>query len=280
MKKTNYARRGGTFKFRLPCDENIKTDKDWLTVQRYLTDTSFNILLGTVKNYKQVVIKFGDVAEMQNEYNMSLTANQHHVPNFVKFLCSFSCTDDISKIKTRNFNTHNSLCMDEGHPLGVIVMPYFSLGSLESYKWTRSNFHVLKNVVKQTVFALLYAYQKFNFIHRDMHTGNVLLRASKKKDIQYGDHHVPVEGIYAIIMDFGRSRLEPNAEYLVYQDIQRFISLVLVMDQSDLQLQADLSILKQYRESNQPITPDVYTSLSNIIDRIGIQYAKSERPKR
>lgn len=61
---------------------------------------------------------------------------------------------------------------------------------------------LLKNVLKQICFGLMYSYEKIGFLHNDEHLGNVLLRITNKKSIRYGDLELPLEDLYAVITDF------------------------------------------------------------------------------
>lgn len=271
---------GGTLKFRLPCAERLQQDGTaWLGVKGYLTDKNFQVLLASLHNYKDVVVKFGKVDEMQKEYDLGHQAYRHQVPNFMRFLCSFSCNDSVRDIENRDFSVHNFVCKGLGDQLGILVMPYYPLGSLDKYAWSRGNLHVLKNVLHQVVFAMLYAYERFSFVHGDMHVGNVLLRASKKKQIAYGSRTLLCLGLYAMVMDVGRSYQKPGSPQDVYRNIDRFLSLILNMDGSDLALEIDRRALTQYISKDVCIGDEVYESLHHMMDGITIRYVVSERPK-
>jgi hypothetical protein len=269
-------------KFKLPCTDLInRPTKDWLEVSRYLDKKDFNVLIGKLKTqgYKDVVIKFGEVAAIQKEYDFSLQAFQHNVPNFIKFICVFTCDDRIDEIKERNFTINAYICKGPGNQLGVIIMPYYRTGSFDSYHWNERNFDMLKSTLKQVVFAALYAYQQFQFVHRDFHLGNVLLCETKKQTVAYGDITLETKGIYAMIMDFGRSMRADNAQSIVYQDIRRAISLVFDIRNSDIVLHCDLDPLNTLARDNAPITEGTFRFLSDMIDSITVRYVKSKLPK-
>jgi hypothetical protein len=44
-------------------------------------------------------------------------------------------------------------------------MKEYNLGSVENYDWNEKNFDLLKNVIKQVIFAILLAFEKKGFIH-------------------------------------------------------------------------------------------------------------------
>jgi hypothetical protein len=280
LKKTIFGRRGGSAKFRLPCGEHMKDDKEWLSIKRYLTTKEYNVLIGSIQHSKEVIVKFDEIAAIEHEYRIANVIFEHRIPNFIKFLCSFNCVDNIESIKERDFSIQGYLCTGVGKPLGVMVMSYYPLGSLNGYRWDRGNFQILKNVLQQAIFALLYAFETFGFVHGDLHAGNVLLRASKKKHVQYGARELPTMGLYPLIMDFDRSIMDKNATTWVYRDIDRLLSVTRNMDNSDLAIEYDTQLLTRYISTQTPIDNDVYASLYAMVENASIRYVVSELPKR
>lgn len=282
--KSNHSRRDGeSMKFKLPCADLIRTTptKQWLEVSRYLDKKDFNVLIGKLNTsvYKHVVFKFGEVAAIQKEYDLSYLANKHGVPNFIKFICAFTCNDSVDAIRERNFEVNAYICKGPGEQLGVAIMPYYHIGSVDNYTWNEGNFVLLKAILKQIVFAALYAYEQFQFVHRDFHLGNVLLRETKKKTVAYGPITAETLRFYPMIMDFGRSTRADNAHTLVYRDIKRMISLTFDMPQSDIVLHCDLDPLNTLARDNEPISSSTYTFMADLIDSIAIRYVKSKLPK-
>lgn len=280
LEKTRYSRIGGSKKFVLACDQQMKDDT-WLFIKGYLGSDRYNVLLGMIKGYKQIIIKFGSVAEMQREYQHAKTLFDQKIPNFIKFLCYFACNDTIQSIKDRDFTRYNYICrgMDASQQIGVIAMPYYPLGNLGEYRWDRRNFHVLKNVYKQVVTALLYAYEQCGFVHGDMHSGNVILRASKKKTIEYGARQLSIDGLYAMVMDFGASHIAKNAYTNVYENIDRILRLADSLENSDIVITVNMQPFIPYLKSNRPIDENLYKILYDIIDNFQIAYVRSELPK-
>ncbi len=188
LRKTIYASTPSeSMKCKLPCQDALNeshTTEEWLTIEGLLAGNEFNVLKASFKNLKDVVVKFGRTELMLNEYNICHLAHEHKIPNFIKYLCIFSCNDDETKIKRQDFATRKYICNGPGETLGMIIMPFYSMGSLEKYRWNKNNFQVLQNVLQQICWSLLYAYEQFGFVHGDMHVGNVLLRSTKKQELQ------------------------------------------------------------------------------------------------
>lgn len=258
------------------CGEMIKEGNKWLDVKGYLTNKNFNILLASLKNHKEVIIKFGHLKKIQKEYEFGKLAYENGIPNFIKFICTFSCNDSISDIQSRNFRIHNFICKGEGDQLGMIIMPYVPLGNLDGYVWNINNLHVLKNVLCQIVFSLLYAYEKFQFVHGDLHPANILLRRSKKKQMVYGDTSLDILGLYPIVMDFERSYQAENKFSDVYRTIDRFLYNTLNMKKSDLALEYNTDELTRLIRENTPVTGMIYNQIRKIIEEVKIRYILSE----
>lgn len=273
MKKSIYSRdyetAGESFKFKLPCN-NLKDTPEWLHVKGYLTRKEFNILIGSLKNYKDIIIKFGPLSEIEKEYNFSKLAYDNGVSNFIKFLCYFTCNDSEVSIRNRDFLKDPTICKSDGD-IGCIIMPYYSQGSIDSYRWDRSNFSTLKNVIHQCIFALLYAFEKFNFIHGDLHLANVLLRRSKKSKVMYEKHIVPVMGLYPIIMDFGKSYRSESVKEL-YLCIKKFLGLIESISNAVIAINCDeiRCVLTKYIDESKEVDDIVYNTLLEKIDTIRI----------
>lgn len=225
--------------------------------------------------YDNLVIKFAECEDIEREKEILLDLHKHNIPNCIEFLSD--CLSDTSEKTLYNilYNIHRSIPIFTDPP-GMIVMPYFSLGNLDEYRWDRSNFAILKNVLHQVAFTLLYAYETTDFVHRNMHIGNVLLQNSNKTTMRYGKRSLPVLGIYPLIMDFERSERIPNYPTAIYMDIDRFLSLSMVMRHSDIGISCKLEPLVEYILQNRPIDDTVYETIYNIIDQIEICYDMSE----
>lgn len=262
-------------KFLFPCNVE-KTTEDWLSVNRYLGEKDFNILIGSLKTYKDVVIKFGNPKKIRNEYNFGETAYRLQVSNFMKYLCTFTCNESVSNIQEQDFKTNPFLCHGHGADLGLLVMPYYEKGSLMNYHWTDDNFNVFKNIMKQLVLSLLYAYEQFSFVHGDLHLDNILIRKTKKEQLQYGSHTLETMGLYAVIMDFETSQQLADQPELAYRTIDKLLSLVRDMNKSEIVLECDTSYLTHIITNKVPISDSVYEELLQVVDTIRVRYMRAK----
>lgn len=157
-------------------------------------------------------------------------------------------------------------------------MPYFKLGRIDKFEWSKDLIE-LKSVLKQTCFALLSAYEKHKFIHKDTHLGNILVKKNnhQNKTIQYTSNITLTILTYEpIIMDFDRSIIdsENNLVKLVYADIKRILSLI--SSELDMKLNVNSNILNEFISNNTPINVSIYTIIEKTIDDIEYMYTTSK----
>ena len=61
--------------------------------------------------------------------------------------------------------------------------------------------------------SVFMAYQKYGFLHNDMHLDNILVKKTKKETIEYENRKIKTYGYKIVIMDFESSLI--NVEHLV-----------------------------------------------------------------
>lgn len=270
-----------SFKFRLNCSDRItdtnKTTKEWLAIEKLLS-RDHQVLLGDLlEKNKRVVVKFGTPEEIDKDYNHAKTLNK--IPNIIKYFCQFTCNDSISKLQQQDYLTRPFICDGKGMQLGCLIMPYYSLGNINDIRWTRETFHILKNVLKQVCSSLLYAYEKHNFVHNDLHCMNILIRQTKKKTLNYGTVVLDLDIYYAVIVDFGLSYSSNNLTSLISSFHKLFVT-VSQLDKSDIVVNVvNFYAYKDLFKDSSNITPALYKALWKIIDDLYIDDVKSERPK-
>jgi serine/threonine protein kinase len=191
--------------------ENTTTSEPWLKIIKSLRlplheyDKS-RILLSNLEKYGEVVIKIGDSSNIFNEYTISLKLNK--IKGFVKYICYFECNDNFIKYPSDNKNT---LCDGPGSKMKVLIMPYFSLGSLANYCFNDTNIALLRTLLKHTLISYITALYRFKIIHGDFHPGNILLKTTKQTAISYDIPEIgftttiSTNGIRPWIMDFENS---------------------------------------------------------------------------
>lgn len=259
-------------KFKLPCQSRITeknpTTEKWLKVEQKLVNNA-PILKGILERSKEVVLKYGSPDRIHHEYNIS--QELAGLPNFIKYYCVFTCKDDI----VRNFVERPFVCSEDGAiEQGYIVMPYYSVGDMNTYTWNRVNFELLKNILRQVCYAVLYAFEQKGFIHNDLHLANILLRRTKKTTVTYGENvTLNIGPLYAIIMDFERSitRLQRIISPCdIYYEIKNILNRVSMLNNFNFRVKDDQRKLIQLIQNNTPVTKESYKIVSDTIDTLVI----------
>jgi hypothetical protein len=260
-------------KFKVDC--KVPTE-DWLELKRLIRGKYIDemiILEGLLKEDTEVVIKIGRPDMLSKEYTIGLRLKDF--PNFIRYYCNFSCLDTKDNLEGLVHGYLKRVCTDGGKiNIGVLVMPYYSLGDIESYGWREEELDVLKNVLKQICFSLMYAYENTGFLHNDEHLGNILLRKTNKSSLKYGDIELQLNGMYAVIMDFEKSTIGVSGD--VYNSLRKLIHLVCVSSKSDIMLEYPDMRLARLQSGNVVIKKEDYATINDIIDNVKIRYVKSK----
>lgn len=212
----------------------VTTDA-WLNVLKSIkVDSDLDKSRVLMEKYGEMVIKIGDTESMLKEYTNSTRV--HGLKGFVKYICNFSCNDDFRSIPTSD---RTSLCKGPGDTMGIILMPYFPLGSIAKYPWGKTNIVQLRSCLKHALLSIIVLFHKMNMIHGDFHPGNVLLKPTKQSDITYsipevGEFNVKANGMRTWIMDYEKTDYADYSSKFTtiisfnnfYYDIQKFFMLL------------------------------------------------------
>lgn len=156
----------------------IRTD-DWLFIKDALLDNK--VMQAIMDKNKPVVIKLGEQERIFKEFNTTRMLYEARVQGFVKYICAFSCVDDLTNLTDRGF------CNGKGSMQHALIMPYFKHGSIKTYAWTLENFHVLKSLVKETITCGMILAQQYSIIHNDLHADNIMMVSSSKTNKRFDD---------------------------------------------------------------------------------------------
>jgi serine/threonine protein kinase len=214
------------------------TTKDWIHVVKTLKlplqeyDKS-RILLAKLEEHKDIVVKLGDDESIRKEYEYA--KKLYRFKGFVKFICYFECNDNFLHYPS---NERNHLCNGEGTQMKIIVMPYFEMGGIGVYPWTKTNISLLRSCIKHAILSILSVFVN-GYLHGDFHPGNVLLKKTKQSSIDYDFDGIGVvpnietNGVRTWIMDFENTRevkkkqTENKRDTMdFYYDLQKFFMLL------------------------------------------------------
>ena len=269
-----------TQKFRLNCKERVSsikpTTEDWLSVINKIDHYSseYKLFVGLLEKQKPVVVKVGVVVKLKKEYDFGEKLQSLKLHTFIKFYCNFTCNDNIMSL-----NNARSFCNGPGDSMGLLIMANYKLGRIDMYKWTKETLPILKNVMKHVLCSLICAYVNMGFIHSDTHLGNILLKSTKRINIEYGDFVLPIsDGIIPVIMDFDRSFIvDRNTEQhlrAMYRDLHRFVYLL----GSDLpKIKFDTSTISGYLQNlardESPLPENFYKAVCEKVDTMSFVYS-------
>jgi len=287
-----------SFKYILDCQSRIDPlnpeTKDWLTLDSQISkdSTDYTLFTGLLEKKKSIVVKIGS-DKLRKEYEIgNILDNELRLPTFLGFYCIFTCLDDFYKLKkitnTEKKNTiainamRKDLCKKEGEQIHILVMPHIKLKEIGEYKWNKSNNYILNNVIKHIIMSLCYARHKTGFVHRDLHTHNILMQNTKRKSIYYdGFGELEVFGLIPIIMDYDMSIIKKDkiTDYEdIYTDIKKIINLVSGDSEIDIVFDTGrfMILLEQYRKESKPIDKDICLEMCREVDNFVISSVKSE----
>ena len=209
----------------LKCEE---TNYYKLTEFLYTTQNEQALILKALYECDiNVVLKFGILGSIEKEYYISQELLD--IPNFIRYFCLIKCNDNIKNIiNNKNTISNYKMCHYGNNQIGILVMKEYNLGSIDNYIWNENNFELLKNVIKQVVFSVIYAYNKKGFIHGDLHTGNILLKPKRNCVINYENKTLNLNDLEVVIMDFEKSKLQQKNKITdLIKNILKFMTSII-----------------------------------------------------
>jgi hypothetical protein len=274
--RINRNNNNNTFKYLINCKDNQEDTSDWLEIISKLEtkESDYKIFTGLLENKKEIVAKIGS-DKLKEEYIISKNLDSLDIPTFLKTYCFFQCLDDIKNLNEKT----RTICKKDGNTkINVIIMPYYKLGELYEYKWKKENFKLLQNLLKHIILSLFYAHKSVGFIHKDLHLGNVLIHKTTRKEIYYGEFgSLECIGYIPIIMDYDRSIIDKDNYKLVYYDMKRYITLISVETNLQLNTRNLQNLLTNLYNGNTPSIKVIHRILEEI-DTIKIDFDLSDKP--
>jgi serine/threonine protein kinase len=267
--KTEYSENKGNGKLDKVLLKYEETNYYKLTEFLYTSQNEQAIVLKALYECEiNVVLKFGILESIEKEYYKSQELLD--LPNFIRYFCLIKCDDNIKNIiNNKNTISNYKMCHYGDNQIGILVMKEYNLGSIENYIWNENNFQLLKNVIKQVIFSIIYAYNNKGFIHGDLHSGNILLKPKRNCEIKYDNKTLIIEEFEVVIMDFEKSKLhQKNKITDLIKNILKFItSIISTCLKNDLIINIDINkVIKLKSIFIKNI--DYYNELEKIINDI------------
>ena len=211
-----------------------------------------------------VVLKFGIFESIDKEYKISKELML--LPNFIRYFCMIKCNENIKNIINNKKTISNyKMCHYGEDEIGILVMKHYNLGCIDNYDWNENNFDLLKNIIKQVVFAIMYAYEIKGFIHGDLHSGNILLKPKRNSEITYNKKTLILNELEVVIMDFEKSKLNQNNRINdLVRNIDKLFTSIINSNNMKLNVNYDRNKLIALKTS---LTVDnFYNEINDIID--------------
>jgi len=224
-------------------------------------------------NNVDIVLKFGILNYIEKEYNIS--KELYELPNFIRYFCIIECNDQIKNIINHKETISNyKMCHYGSNSVGILVMKHYKLGCIYNYDWNESNVNILKNVLHQVSFAIIYAYETKGFIHGDLHCGNILLKPKKDSVVKYGDKQLEINTLQVIIMDYEKSKInEKDKIHYVINDIKKLFSSIDIMSNIKIKINIDYDYNKLIRLKSVFIENiNYYNEIDEIINSMIISF--------
>lgn len=213
-----------------------------------------------------VVLKFGILAGIEKEYLIS--KELLNIPNFIRYFCIIKCNDDIKNIINNKKTISNyKMCHYGNNLIGILVMKHYYLGCVDNYDWNENNFNLLKNIIKQVVFAIIYAYETKGYIHGDLHSGNILLKTKRNDEITYNKKKLKINELEAVIMDFEKSKLNENNKINdLMRNIDKLFTSIINSNNMKLNINYDRNRLIILKTSS--TIDNLYNEINDIVDNM------------
>jgi len=280
LQKGEHVLRGkGMSKFSLKCDIDKEKYLNLIDILYKSTDFNAVIIKGLYDNKKDIVLKVGIHNAIKKEYDIYYELKTF--PNFIRYYCVFYCNDDILKlIKNEEIGNTYNLCKNGTENVGILAMNYYKLGSIGSYDWNKTNLHFLKNLLKHTVFSILYAYSQIGFIHGDLHCDNILLKNKRENEKDYFYKKLSVDEFEIRIMDFEKSLVNKNKEFIyLLKDIEKLFNSISLNERYKVMFAYKNGMLRKLKNQVMIDNINAYTfnekyfnDLELIIDSFYVEY--------
>jgi len=188
------------------------TTQEWLTLSKGLKGVAnadkVAVIQGLVhekvfSKAKEVVVKLMEGHAQDIEYYISKRLAERGVVGAIKFICKFSCADDHTSFGTPSGELGSR---GPGSSMRVVVMPFYSGGSLKSYADASPGFSKTKSLLKQAVASIAQAFAAASIVMKDRHSDNFLVKRTPKSVIEYQicgrTLAARTEGVRIMCMDF------------------------------------------------------------------------------
>lgn len=198
IKKTKdiYLTNNVTKQYIIPTIEWLKPNEELITED--ISTEGFLIIADLIKKEK-VIVKITKGYNKKVKYFNNLFKNEKY--NLIKTYCNFYCHEN-DKTLTSKYKDKNEFCSGNNEQQLILleIMKKYE-GSLTLLEGKLNSYTYLE-ILKQLLLTQIYLFEKYGFIHNDLHSGNILYKTySTNEDISYNvlDNVIIVNSIVEII---------------------------------------------------------------------------------
>jgi len=194
-----------------------------------------HIIKSVLKNYeKPVIVKIHDSTSIYINKELLAIEELSTFKNAVKSICNFSCFDNKARWWSKTDSEKDvKFCSSEKDKLHFFVYEYIENADIEDFFKSGPSIMEIKNVLLQSALAIMMLGKKYNIMHGDLNTGNILFAKTDKKTSSYEldsiKYTVDTNGRIPKLIDFGRcKKIRGNANISIMDDVYILLSVLSV----------------------------------------------------
>ena len=198
--------------------------KNWLApIEKLITDdinTDGLLMTADFLKKERIIVKITKGENKKIKVTNNLLNNIKY--NFVKTFCTFSCYEDYNKLNL-SYAKNTYFCSSKPDSKDIITLELMNRynGSLSSHE---GKFALEKyiSLLQQILLAQIVAFEKYGFIHNDLHLGNILYKMHNNEiRIEYmikNKNIIVKDNVEIIISDYENSICYDSEQFIKYDE--------------------------------------------------------------
>jgi hypothetical protein len=248
----------------------IVPTNEWLKpIEPLITELSdANIILARLIDMEKVLVRLTN--NSSNKLKI-ISSNLSTIPNFPSIYCVIICNEK-SEILDAMYNINGTpakgFCNGKSTDgkITLEIMKYYKKNHINKFYEKKIDIKYVKSFLDQALSAQLLAFEKFGFLHNDIHRGNIIIN---KEDYEYNYNFKSMSAIvnfyknitgknnYKVyLIDFGKS------EFMLPEYRSQYIE-----DYYDEKSKNDFKTPKrEYREKFDTLPQNIYTTFMTFLE--------------
>ena len=239
---------------------------DWLKpIEPIITDSvEATMILAKLIDKEKVLVRITN--NSSNKLKI-ISSNLSEIPNFPYVYCVITCNENIDILDANyiiNDKPAKGFCngkSDDGK-ITLEIMKYYKKNYIKKFYDNKLDIIDVKHLLDQAISAQLLAFEKFGFVHNDIHLGNIIIN---KEDFEYNYNFKTLSAMGSLfyktisgknnfkiyIVDFG------NSEFLLPEYRSLYID-----DYYDEKFKPK----RKYREKENTLPQNIYTTILTFLE--------------